>query len=179
MKHALLLLFVAASLAGFAQKQAPLHLRNALIVAQMNSQEDRFTVEVLISELFSSVKIPNAVSLNMVKNGGDPQVLLTDSLQKMLAAKGINTMMLVSVRGYDRKFQPSTQKLTQVEDLASENLFSIYKEDVSSVTLEFHFYRDGQLVYRDLIRVSGISSRDGMIKKFRKKLRKKLFKDWR
>lgn len=154
-------------------------MRNALIVGHMNSQEDRFTVEVLISELFSSVKIPNAVSLNMVKNGGDPQVLLTDSLQKILAARGINTVMLVSVRGYDRKFQPSTQQMTEAEDLATENLFSIYKEDISSVTLEFHFYRDGKLVYRDLLRITGISSREGMVKKFRKKLRKKLFKDWR
>jgi len=171
-----LLSFACLTAAAFAQKQADLNLTNALVVSHMNNQEDRFSLEVAISETLANNGIKNAVSLNMLKQGGDPQVLLTDSVTRVLAAEGINTLMLVSIRGYDRKFKPSTQKMTLAEDLAVENLFSLYKEDIVSVTLEFHFYRNGVQVYSDLMKIGGISSRDGVMKKFRKKLPKRISK---
>jgi len=103
---------------------------------------------------------------------------MTDSLTQLLKGKGINTLMLVSVRGFDNRFRPSTGNMTLAEDLAADNLFPIYKEDIVSVTFEFHFYREGKLVYTDLLKIGGINSRDKVLRKFRKKLAKKVIKDW-
>lgn len=88
-------------------------------------------------------------------------------------------MLLVSVRGYDKRFQPSSGKYTLTEDLAAENLFPLYKEEIVSVTFEFHFYRAGQLVYTDLIKIGGASSREKVLKKLRKAVTKRALKKWK
>lgn len=173
----LVLLFALALTGIHAGAQTDtLDLTNALVISHIDKQEDRYTLEVNVSEILSANGIKNGVSLNMLKQGGDPQILMSDSVTRILAAKGINTLMLVSIRGYDRKFKPSSQKITLAEDLAASNLFSLYKEDIVSVTLEFHFYRNGVLVGSDLLKISGISSRDAVIKKLRKKLPKRIRK---
>jgi hypothetical protein len=114
-----------------------------------------------------------------LKQGGNPQVLITDSMTNVLAQKGFNTLLLVSVRGYDKKFRPSSQNFSLAEDLAAENLFPLYKEEIVSVTFEFHFYRNGQLVYTDLLKIPGASSREKVLRKLRKRLAKKVEKDWK
>lgn len=155
-----------------------LNLRNALVVSNIDNQEDRFTLEVAISEMLSAQGIKNGVSLNMIKQGGDPQILMTDSLSAALNAKGINTLMLVSIRGYDKRFRPTEKQYSLAEDLSSSNLFTLYKDDIVSVTLEFHFYRGGKLVGSDLLKIGSISSREGVMKKLRKKLPKRISKSW-
>lgn len=180
MKKSLLsFLFLSACLFGFSQaKFPPLKLNNALIVSHLDKESDQFSLEIAVSDVLSKTKVKNMVSLNVLKAGGDPQVLMTDSLTQLLKAKGINTLMLVSVRGFDNRFRPSSGNMTLAEDLAADNLFPIYKEDIVSVTFEFHFYRDGKLVYTDLLKIGGINSRDKVLRKFRKKLAKKVVKDW-
>lgn len=172
-------LFLSACLVGFAQaKFPPLKLNNALVVSHLDKESDQFSLEIAVSDVLSRSKVKNTVSLNVLKAGGDPQVLMTDSLAQVLKGKGINTLMLVSVRGFDNRFRPSTGNMTLAEDLAADNLFPIYKEDIVSVTFEFHFYRDGKLVYADLLKIGGINSRDKVLRKLRKKLAKKVQKDW-
>jgi len=172
-------LFVSVCLLGFAQaKFPPLKLNNALIVSHLDKESDQFSLEIAVSDVLSRSKVKNTVSLNVLKAGGDPQVLLTDSLTQLLKAKGINTLMLVSVRGFDNRFRPSTGNMTLAEDLAADNLFPIYKEDIVSVTFEFHFYRDGKLVYADLLKIGGAGSRDKVLRKLRKKLAKRVQKQW-
>lgn len=179
MKQFLLLLGIVA-LGGISHAQTDhLKLTNAMVVSHMDNQEDRYSLEVAISEILTANHIKNAVSLNTLKQGGDPQVLLTDSITQVLQAKGINTLMLVSIRGYDRRFHLSESKQTLAEDLSTANLFSLYKDDIVSVTLEFHFYRNGVLVGTDLLKLGGISSRDGVMKKLRKKLPKRIHKKWK
>lgn len=156
-----------------------LKLTNAVVVSHLDKQEDRFSLEIAMSEILSRSNVKNTVSLNLLKQGGDPQVLITDSMSTLLKEKGFNTLMLVSVRGYDKTFKPSSKNFNITEDLAAENLFPLYKEDIVSVTLEFHFYRNNELVYTDLLKISGASSRDKVLKKLRKKLTKKINKDWK
>lgn len=172
------LFFISTTAVG-QKKYAPLNLNNALIVSHLDKEADRFTLEIAVSDVMTRVGVKNMVSLNVLKQGGDPQILLTDSLNNVLASKGINTLMLVSVRGFDSRFKPSSGKMTLAEDLDADNLFPIYKEDISSVTFEFHFYRAGQLVYTDLLRISGIGSRDKLVKKFHKKLEQKAISSWK
>nr|WP_294859130.1 hypothetical protein [uncultured Fluviicola sp.] len=172
-------LFSSVCLLGFAQaKFQPLKLNNALVVSHLDKESDQFSLEIAVSDVLSRSKVKNSVSLNVLKAGGDPQVLMTDSLAQLLKAKGINTLMLVSVRGFDNRFRPSTGNMTLAEDLAADNLFPIYKEDIVSVTFEFHFYRDGKLVYADLLKIGGAGSRDKVLRKFRKKLAKRVQKSW-
>ena len=180
MKRSLLsFLFLSTCLLAFSQaKFPPLKLNNALIVSHLDKESDQFSLEIAVSDVLSKTKIKNTVSLNVLKAGGDPQVLMTDSLTQLLKAKGINTLMLVSVRGFDNRFRPSSGNMTLAEDLAADNLFPIYKEDIVSVTFEFHFYREGKLVYTDLLKIGGINSRDKVLRKLRKKLAKKVVKDW-
>lgn len=177
MKKQILFLLVAfSSISAFSQE---LKLSNALIVSHMDKQQDRFSLEIACSEVLANAGVKNGVSLNVLKQGGDPQVLLTDSLTQVLAAKGLNTLMLVSVRGYDKRFKVTEQTMTLSEDLSIDNLFPIYKEDIVSVSFEFHFYRDGKLVYSDVMKVGGAGSREKVMKKFRKKLAKKVEKEWK
>jgi hypothetical protein len=181
MKKSLLsLLFLSVSLFGLSQaKFPPLKLTNALVVSHLDKEADQFSLEIAISDVLSRSKVKNTVALNVLKSGGDPQVLMTDSLTQLLKGKGINTLMLVSVRGFDNRFRQSTGNMTLAEDLAADNLFPIYKEDIVSVTFEFHFYRDGKLVYTDLLKIGGAGSRDKVLRKLRKKLAKKVEKDWK
>lgn len=180
-----LLLFLLLSGTVFGQADSVSHkvkdlkLTNAVIVSHLDKQEDRFSLEIALSEVLSRNGVKNTVSLNLLKQGGDPQVLITDSMANVLKEKGFNTMMLVSVRGYDKKFRPSSENFNIAEDLAAENLFPLYKEDIVSVTFEFHFYRNNELVYTDLLKIPGAGSRDKVLKKLRKKLVKKVNKDWK
>jgi hypothetical protein len=179
-KAPLSILFSILCFIGFGQvKKQPLKLTNALVVSHLDKQADQFSLEIAVSVVLSQAKVNNTVSLNVLKAGGDPQVLMTDSLTQVLQAKGINTLMLVSVRGFDKRFRPSSGNITLAEDLAADNLFPIYKDDITSVTFEFHFYRDGKLVYTDLMKIGGVNSRDKVLRKLRKKLGKKVQKDWR
>lgn len=179
MKQLVLLFIGIAAFAPFSKAQTDnLHLTNALVVSHLDKQEDRYSLEVSVSEILSAHGIKNGVSLNILKQGGDPQILMTDSLTKVLDSKGLNTLMLVSIRGYDRRFKPSGKKITLAEDLSAANLFSLYKDEIVSVTLEFHFYRGGVLVGTDLLKLNGASSRDAVLKKLRKKLPKKV-RNWK
>jgi len=179
MKKILLLIAVAfTGLIARAQTDS-LKLKNALIVSHMNDMEDRYSLEVSLAQILSDCKVKNMLSLNLIREGGDPQILMTDSVTRILSDKGINTLMVVSVRGYDRVYKPSERKITLAEDLAAENLFKLYKEDIVSVTLEFHFYRNGVLVGTDLIKIGGINSREDVVKKLRKKLPKRILKKWK
>ncbi len=178
MKAVFILFVTLVSTCSFAQKQ-PLALNNAVIVSHLDKPEDRFSLEIALSEALTNAGIKNTVSLNLLKQGGDPQVLVSDSMTNILGAKGFNTLLLVSVRGYDKRFQPSSGNFTLVEDLAAENLFPLYKEEIVSVTFEFHFYRNGQLVHTDLIKVGGASSREKVLKKLRKLVEKRAYKKWR
>src|SRR3989338_2815228 len=100
----LILLIAVIGLGSISNAQTDsLHPTNALAVSHMDNQEDRYSLEVAISEMLTANQVKNAVSLNILKQGGDPQVLMTDSLTQILAAKGINTLMLVSIRGYDKR----------------------------------------------------------------------------
>ena len=85
----------------------PLNLKNCLIVGQLEHQEDRFTLEVNLSEIFASCGIKTMASLNVLKRGSDLLLLSSDSLYQIMKQKGIDTYVLVSVRGYDNNFKIS------------------------------------------------------------------------
>lgn len=154
------------------------NLNNVVVIGQIDNPEDRFSLEIALADFFKSNNIKTTTSLNIVKQGGDAMTLAADSTQQKLKEKGFDTYMLISVRGYDRKFKKSTRRPTMEEAIEVGHLFTLYREEVVSVSFEITFYQNGKLVQYDLIKVGSVGSRESVLKKLRKKMAKKLKKDW-
>lgn len=178
MRVFLTILFVVST-AGYFAQLSELHLTNALVVGQLDKPEDRYTVEINLTEMLTNAGIKAVPSLNMMKLGSDASMLATDSIQRLVAAKGIDTYVIVSVRGFDRRFKPSVRKDDLNTALGAGSLFPIYREEVVSVSFEFLFYRNGQFVASDIVKCGNVSERDTVIKRFRKKLTKRIVKKWK
>ncbi len=156
-----------------------LKLNNALIVGQLDKSDDRYLIEVALTEVLAANGIKAMPSMNILKVGNDPQILASDSLQQIAKAKGYDTYVLVSVRGFDKSFKLAKNHGTLKSMLAEGHLFPIYRDEVVSVSFEFFFYRNGEYVATDIIKCGNISSRDTVIKRLKKKLAKRIPKDWK
>jgi hypothetical protein len=173
MRICLLSALLIFSTLGFGQLKN-LNLTNALVVGQLDKPEDRYTMEINLTELLITHGVKSMASLNILKQGASPAVLSTDSIAQLLKAKGIDTYVLVSVRGYDRKFKPAVKHDSLTAELANGHLFPLYRDEIVSITLEFNFYRNGQFVAYDMVKLGGIGSREAVLKKFRKKVSKRI-----
>jgi hypothetical protein len=172
------LLFVSGY--SFGQKDAPeLNLTNAIVIGQMDNPADRYSIEINLTEMLASRGVKSMASLNLMKLGSDSQLLASDSISEQVKAKGFDTFILVSVRGYDKRFKPSETKEDFVTSLSRANLFELYQMDIVSVSFEFKFYRGGELVYSEIVRCGNAGSREKVIKKFRKKVGKRISKAWK
>lgn len=178
MKSYIALIFVFFGWIQTSHSQDELNLDNALVIAQQNEQADRFSLEVAILQLLNSYNVKTKASLNVLKQGGTADVLLTDSLQARLKKDGIDTYMLISVRGYDKRFRPSDKINTLQEEIEAGHLFPLYRESATSVTFTVTFYRNGEPVHYELIKTGTVGSKDAVIKKLMKKMERSLRKDW-
>ena len=149
-----------------------------LVIGQFDRPDERYAVEVTLTELFSKNGLMAIPSLNILKQGSDPSVLASDSLQKMLLKKNINTYLVINVRGYDRRFKPSEIEVSLNEMLGRTSIYHIYREEATSVSLEFTFFKENKVVFRDILRCGNISDRDSVIKRIRKKLPKRMARKW-
>lgn len=102
MKKTLFLLFFSVC-ANFSMAQEIAPKLKTLVIGQFDKPDERYAIEVAITDLFTKHGIPSIPSLNVIKQGSDPSILATDSLQKELKAMQINNIAIVNVRGYDRK----------------------------------------------------------------------------
>jgi len=153
-------------------------LENALVIAQQDDLSDRYSLEVAILQLLNSYGIQTKASLNVFKEGGSADVLLTDSLQKALHKEGIDTYMLISVRGYDKRFKPTENIKSLEEEIQAGHLFSLYRESATSVSFSITFYKNAKPVHYELIKTGTVGSQDAVIKKLLRKMEKSLKKDW-
>ena len=174
---ALVLTVVSVSL-GQKEKQE-LNLTNAVVIAQLDNPEDRYSLEINTTEILSSLGIKTIPSLNVMKIGGDSQILATDSISQLLKSKGIDTYLIISVRGYDRKYKVSGSQDDLKTALSIGGLFDLYRQDIVTISFEFKFYREGQFVYGDIIKCGNISDRESVLKRFRKKVTKRAIKKWK
>lgn len=170
-----LLLF---SLAVKSQDQ-PLNLENVLVVGQQDKLQDQYTLELAILELMQKNNINAKASLNVIKQGQDPTILASDSIQRKLANQGIDTYMLVSVRGYDKRFNPSSNIQKMDEELRAGHLFKLWRESASTITYTVIFYRNNIPARYDLIRVRAGNSEEKAMKRLSKKIDKLIQKEWK
>lgn len=178
MKLKLVSCFLFLSLAAKAQLDS-LNLTNVLVIAQLDKSEDRYTLEINLTELFADCGVKTMASLNVMKRGAQMTTLAEDSIKNIIKSKGIDTYVLVSIRGFDNKFKPATTHQELKAELETGHLFPLYREESTSVSLEFNFYRNGVFVGYDLVKLGGVSSRDDVIKKLRKKMPKRILKYWK
>jgi hypothetical protein len=173
-----LIFFLFIGIKSIAQL-SDLQLTNALVVGQLNKPEDRYTIEINLTEMLSDAGIKAVPSLNMTRQGSDASILSSDSIQRLVSAKGIDTYVIVSVRGFDRNFKRSEHRDDLNTALGAGSLFPIYRDEVVSVTFEFLFYRNGRFIASDIVKCGNVSERDTVIKRFRKKVARRIAKKWK
>lgn len=178
MKKFLVLLFICVSISSFGQLDK-LNLTNVLVIGKMDKPEDRYTIEINLTELLAQEGIKAIPSLNILKMGSDASLLATDSVQQIIKSKGIDTYCIVSVRGYDKKFKVGDKKDDFVTALNAGSLFSLHRDEVVSVSFEFQFFRNGQMVADDIVRCGNVSDRESVIKRFRSNVGKRIHKKWK
>lgn len=179
MKTLILSFVLLTATSSFAQKnKAELNLSNALVIGKFDNPDNRYSIEANLTELLTNLGIKAIPSINVLKLGSDPAQLASDSIQQIVKEKGIDTYVIVSVRGYDKRFKPSETKISFEEALNEGSLFDIYQEDLVSVSFEFKFFRNGEMIYSDIVKCGNISDRDSVIKRFRNKVGKRIKKQW-
>ena len=134
----------------------PLHLKNAVVIAQFDKAEDRYAMQALMAELLTQTNVKVLPVMNVLKQAEDLSHLLSDSVQTLLKSKGYDTYLVVNVRGYDRKFKPSEDTQLLAEMLETTSIYQIYRDEATSVSFEFSFYRDGKLVQREILRCGNV-----------------------
>lgn len=173
------LLLVANFTIAQKDKKAKLALTNVVIIGQMDAPADRYSIEINLSELFANRGIKTVASLNLMKLGSDPQQLASDSVTQQVKAKGFDTFVLVSVRGFDKRFKTSNFDEDFTTSMGRANLFQLYQEDVVSVSFEFKFFRGGKMVHSEIVKCGNAGSREKVLKKLRKKVGKLIDKKWK
>ncbi len=161
---------------GFSQG---LKLKNVLVIGQFDKPEDRYAIEINLTELLTNAGIKASPSLNILKQGTSAMNLVNDSIKELIVSKGFDTYVVVNVRGYDRNFKPSETKISLEEMLNMASLYHIYRDEATSVSFEFTFFRNGFVVYRNILKCGNVSNRDSVIKRFRKKMPKLIEKKWK
>jgi hypothetical protein len=154
-------------------------LKNAVIVGQFDKPEDRYAIEVNVTEIFSQLGIKSLPLQNIIKQGGSAMVLIEDSVQSSLKLKGFDTYVVINVRGYDRTFKPSLSIDNLEEALNMTSIYKLYRDESTSVSFEFIFFRNNVVVFRDILKCGNISDRISTIKRFKKKLPKRMKKKWK
>ena len=173
MKIILFVFCILQSVSLFSQK-GEFSLKNALIVGQLEKADDRYTIEIALTEILAEAGVKAIPSLNVLKVGSSIEMLVNDSVQKLISAKGIDTYMTVSVRGYDKKFKLAENHEPLAKALLTSHLFTLYRDELVNITFEFTIYREGQFMGTDLIRCGNVSDREKVVKKFRKKVTKRV-----
>jgi len=176
-KYFFLSVFIVTVVSQFGYAQS-IKDSKTLIIGQFDRPDERYAIEVALTELLSSNGLESMPSLNVLKQGSDPSVLANDSIQSMLLKNNISTYLIVNVRGYDRRFKPSKTEVSLREMLSRTSIYHIYREEVTSVSFEFTFFQKNKVVFRDILRCRNISDRDSVIKRIRKKLPKRMARKW-
>lgn len=182
MKTIILSIFILSSTFSFSQEEKEIppirNLRSFLLVGKIDKPADRYAIEVNLTRFFTQLNFKVLPSLNYSKVGNSSEILSSDSLAKILKEKGITKQLLISVRGYDKRFKPATNlPQTLKEALDRGHLFPLWQEQATSVTFEFTLYDKGKLAGYEIVKVGGISDRQSVFIKLQKRL-DKVVRDW-
>jgi len=157
---------------------AQMRLENVLVVAQQDKLEDRYSMELALTNMMQTFGVTSKSALGVIPQGEFMNVLATEEMQKRVKAMGIDTYMLISVRGYDRSFTPSTNILNMRDELNAGHMFSFWRESANSISFSVTFYRNNQPIHYELIKIKNGKNREATISKMVKAFEKRLQKSW-
>lgn len=163
----------------FSTVVAQVDLDNVIVVAQQNQTEDRYNLELAVIDFLRSKSINTRSGISITKEGQGPPSLANDSLQNRMEEEGFPMFMLVSVRGYNKRYSISEQQNALNDELKAGNLFAYHREDISSVTFTISFYRNGVPVHAELIRVTKTKSPEKILSTLIKKMERQYKKVWK
>ncbi len=159
-------------------EKTSIYLQNTLVIGQMDTPEDRYSMEITLTEMLAQQGVKAMPSLNVLKLGSDARILATDSIQKLVAAKGVDTYCIVSIRGFDRNYTISNRADDFETALDQASFFKLYRDDAVSVTFQFKFFRNNECIHAEIVKCGNIGSRESVLKRFRKKVGKRIKKSW-
>ncbi len=175
----IVILLVCLPVSAQKKKKANLKLTNAVVIGQVDTPEDRYSLEINLVELLGSYGVKSTPSLNVLKLGSDARLLAQDSVLQALSAQGYNTFLLFTVKGYDRRFKPSNLSDDFERALNQGSFYDLYREGIVSVSFEVKFFREGACVHAEVIKCGSVSDRESIMKRLRKKVGKRLKKAWK
>ena len=147
------------------------NLKGAMILVQNDKPQERFSMEANLGKLFTSYGMPILLSINLIKEGAPLTELGETKIQAELNARNINSVLIISVRGFDTRFKPRTKIPQTLEEMLKEgNANPITTEEAASVTIEFFQYVNGKFNGYHMLRLGGASSRSKVYTKLQKKL---------
>lgn len=153
-------------------------LSNTLVIGQMDTPSDRYSIEITLTEMLTNYGVKAVPSLNVLKLGSDARALATDSIQSIVAAKGVDTYCIVSIRGFDRKYSIANIADDFETSLDQASFFELYRADAVSISFQFKFFRGNTCVHSEIVKCGNIGSRETVLKRFRKKVGKRIKKGW-
>ncbi len=173
------MLFIFSGCSVTQIKIDPINLTNVLVVAQQDKTEDRYNLELAVIDAMRNNNINARSSLNIVKQGQDPAILANDSIQRKLTNEGIDTYMLISVRGYDRNFNATQNIPSMGEELRSGHLFQIWRKSAKSVTFTIIFYRNRIPIHYELMKIRTGKNQEQVLERLTKKMDNRISRAWK
>lgn len=172
------LIFLTLSHTNAQETTRPLAEKNVLIIAKQDKTSDQYSMEVALMHMFKQYGITTKASLNYVKQGGGATILMEDSIVDILKKQGIDTYLVVTIRGYDKRYSPISELPSLKDQLSTNSIYELYRDGIANVSFSFTFYKDLKPVYSELIRTGTVGSKEAVIEKLLKKVEKHLKKDW-
>lgn len=172
----LVFLAILSNQIGFAQKSKHPKINNlkgALVLVKNDKFQERFSIEANLGKIFSTYGMPILLSVNLIKEGASLSELAETKIQAEMNSRNINSVLVISVRGFDTRFKPRTKIPETLEEMLKEgNLNPISMDDASSVTIEFFQYINGKFHGYHIQRFGGAGSRAKVYTKIQKRLDK-------
>lgn len=153
-------------------------LTNAVVIGQMDNPDDRYSIEIATTDILRQFRVKTTPSLNLLKLGSDSREIASDSIQTKLKAEGFDTYMLISIRGFDKRYKPGNLDDDFEKALDQATFFDLYRLNAVSVSFQVKFFQNGKCVHAEIIKCGNVADRGGVLKRFRKKLAKRLKKKW-
>jgi hypothetical protein len=168
-----ILIFASAVNAQKVKQPKINNLKGVMILVKNDKPQERFSIEANLGKLFATYGMPIVLSINLIKEGAPLSELGETKIQAEMNARNINSVLVVSVRGFDTRFKPRTKiPQTLTEMLQEGNLNPISMDEASSVTIEFFQYVNGKFNGYHIQRLGGASSRSKVYNKLQKRLDK-------
>jgi hypothetical protein len=168
------LLSIATISNAWAQKvkHPPINnLKGAMLLVKNDDAKERFSVEANMGKILATYNMPLLLSINMINQGAPLKELAGARVQNEMSARGINSVLVVSIRGFDQRFKPRTKIPERLEEMLEEgNLYPISQEDATTVTIEFIQYVGGNFNGYHMMRLGNASNKTKIYNKMLKKL---------